>query len=57
MRKLRFAVPALCALLAVAALLLAGCGGSDFSSSDEQAIKDDVSTRLDGLKTCSGDSE
>ncbi len=49
-------LPMLCVLLAVATLLLAGCGGSDFSSTDEQAIKDDISCRLDELKAGSGDS-
>lgn len=56
MRNRRTVLPVLCAILAVVALLLVGCGGSDFSSSDGQAIKDDVSSRLDELKSGSGDS-
>lgn len=56
MRNRRTVLPVLCAVLAVVALLLVGCGGSDFSSSDGQAIKNDVSSRLDELKSGSGDS-
>ena len=56
MRNRRTVLPVLCAVFAVVALLLVGCGGSDFSSSDGQAIKDDISSRLDELKSGSGDS-
>ena len=56
MRNRRCILAGMCALFAMAALLLVGCAGSDFSSSDEQAIKDDISTRLDELKAGSGDS-
>lgn len=56
MRKRCLFASWLCVTLAVASLLLAGCGGSDFSSDDEQAITSDVSARLDELKAGSGDS-
>ena len=56
MRNRRTVLPVLCAVLAVVSLLLVGCGGSDFSSSDGQSIRDDVSSRLDELKSGSGDS-
>ena len=56
MKTRRLLVPVFCLAFAAAALVLAGCGSSDFSSSDADAIKSDVSSRLDELKAGSGDS-